>query len=210
MTHPMILLGAAENIPPPAIPARLSAASRAQAAEIARIAAFSELWTRCQPTVRAYLASFLPDASALDDCLQEVALVAWRKGPLDKGDSVFLGHCLACARRIGLAALRKKRHDRLQLLAPDVAQALADTVALRERSAPQAPANRIEALRHCLGSLKSEQRNLIELRYGKDGANSLTREAERLGKSSDTIYKRLERLRSLLRRCVTRRMESTE
>ena len=208
MTHPMILLGDAESIPLPATPERVPAASRDQVAEIARISAFSERWTRCQPTVRAYLASFLPDASTLDDCLQEIALVAWRKGPLEKDDSAFLGHCLACARRIGLAALRKKKHDRLQLLAPDVAEALADTVALRERSASSTPADRIDALRHCLGRLQPGQRDLIELRYGKDGNRSLIREAGRLGKSPDTIYKRLERLRLALRECVTRRMNS--
>ncbi len=208
MTHPAILPGTIEDFPRAEAPARASSASRAQTAEIARIARFSTHWTHCQPTIRAYLASFVPDASALDDCLQEIAMIAWRKGPVEQDDSVFLGHCLACARRIGLATLRKKRSDRLQFLSPDVAQSLADAVAMRERAAPQPPTDRIEALRHCLDGLKPDQRNLIELRYNKDG--SLHREAERLGKSSDTIYKRLERLRTLLRQCVTRRMGSGE
>src|SRR5690606_26774912 len=129
---------------------------------------------------------------------------------LDAGEGAFLGHCLACARHIGMAARRKKHGDRLQLLSPDVAQALADTVAARERPVAQDPSHRIEALRHCLGRLKTDQRELIELRYGAEVPRSLSDEARRAGTSLDSLYKRLERLRSLLRQCVSRQLSPQE
>ena len=186
----------------------LADAREAESEELARIGAFTERWVRCQPTVRAYLASFLPD-SLLDDCIQEIALIAWRKGPLGEEESDFMGHCLACARRVGLAAQRKRGRDRLQFLSPDVAQALADTVALRESSSAETPRDRVEALRQCLAQLKPQQRQLITIRYEGEGTGSLGREAERLGRSADTLYKRLERLRGILRQCVTRRTGSS-
>lgn len=178
--------------------------------ETARLRAFTDLWQRSQRSIRAYLASFIPDGSLLDDCVQEVAMVAWRKSPVDAGESAFLGHCLACARHIGMAARRKKHGDRLQLLSPEVAQALADTVAARERPVAHDPSQRIEALRNCLDRLKPDQRELIELRYGGDLSRSLTEEAKVSGKSLDSLYKRLERLRTLLRQCVSRQLSPQE
>ena len=209
MAHPAIFFGRSEGLSPTQRPVETTGPARAIAAESSRAIAFSDLWTHCQPTVRAYLASFLPDPSILDDCLQEVAVIAWRKGPVNDGKSAFLGHCLACARRIGLAAMRKKRNDRLLLLSPDVAEALADTVAQRELAAMQAPTQRIDALRRCIGQLKPEHRKLIEVRYGIKPAGSVAGEAVRQGKSSDSMYKRLERLRKLLRQCVARRSDHT-
>lgn len=175
--------------------------------ELDRINAFSERWMRCQPVIRAYLSSFIPDPGMLDDCVQEIAIVAWRKGPLGVDHSVFQGHCLACARRIGLAALRRKGRDRLQFLSPDVAQVLADTVALRQSQPLISSPERVEALQHCLSQLKPDQRELIDLRYKGSGMESLPEEAKRLGKPVDALYKRLERLRDLLRKCVARQTE---
>lgn len=169
-----------------------------------RVRRFSEFWQQSQRSVRAYLASFVPDGSLLDDCVQEVALVAWRKGPLDDGEQAFLHHALACARHIGMAARRKFHGDRLKLLSPDVAQGLADAVAAVE-PAPE-PTDRVEALRHCIGKLSDDQQALIRLRYGDDSASELSKEALRAGKNLLTLYKRLERLRAVLRDCVTRQL----
>ncbi|MCW1887031.1 hypothetical protein OKA04_20000 [Luteolibacter flavescens] len=175
-----------------------------------RVRRFSELWQQSQHAVRAYLASFVPDGSLRDDCVQEVALVAWRKGPLDQDEQAFLHHALACARHIGMAARRKFHGSRLQLLAPDVAQSLADSVAAQERPAPTEATERVEALRHCISRLTPDQQSLIRLRYGEESAAALSKEAQRAGKSLETLYKRLERLRGLLRDCVTRQMTPTE
>jgi RNA polymerase sigma-70 factor (ECF subfamily) len=171
-----------------------------------RVRRFSEFWQQSQRSVRAYLASFIPDGSVLDDCVQEVALVAWKKGPLEEGDQAFLHHALACARHIGMAARRKFHSSRLQLLAPDVAQSLADAVAAQERPPSSEPTDRVEALRHCISRLSPDQQELIRMRYGDESANALSEKAKRAGKNLLTLYKRLERLRSLLRECVTRQL----
>lgn len=169
-----------------------------------RVRRFSGYWQASQRSVRAYLASFVPDGSLLDDCVQEVALVVWRKGPLDDDDEAFLRYSLACARRIGMAARRRFHGDRLKVLAPDVAESLADAVAAV--APPQEPTERVEALRNCIGKLSEDQQELIRLRYGDDSASALSREAKRTGRNLLTLYKRLERLRTLLRDCVNRQL----
>ncbi len=193
----------------PNTPERLLAAGGENALagqDAERVRRFSEYWQQSQRAVRAYLASFVPDGSLLDDCVQEVALVAWKKGPLDEGDQAFLHHALACARHIGMAARRKFHGSRLQLLAPDVAQSLADSVAAQERPASTEPTDRLEALRNCISRLAPDQQALIQMRYGEDSSSALSGEAKRAGKNLLTLYKRLERLRALLRECVTRQL----
>jgi DNA-directed RNA polymerase specialized sigma24 family protein len=146
----------------------------------------------------------------LDDCVQEVAVIAWKKGPMDEGDSAFLGHVLATARLIGLAAIRKKQDSRLQALSPEVAVALAEKVAAQEEAEQDSANQRLAALRQCLGKLEPEPRALLEARYFSEGGERVKAEAQRLGKSLDALYKKLERLRDLLRACVSAQLKTLE
>lgn len=175
-----------------------------------RLQAFTTEWARSQSSVRAYLGSFFSDHNLLNDYVQEVALVAWRKAPLDAGSSAFLGHVLATARFVALGAIRKKQCNRLQHFSPEIAQVLADTVAEQAEAEQEAASNRVAALRHCLDKLEPEPRKLLEIRYYLDGNEGLKAEAKRLGKSIDAIYKKLERLRDLLRACVSKQLDATE
>jgi DNA-directed RNA polymerase specialized sigma24 family protein len=70
--------------------------------------------------VRAFLNSFLSDRSEIDDCLQEVAVFAWKKGSPGLGRDAFLGFCLNCARKIVSGEIRKK-YRRQRLLSPEMA-----------------------------------------------------------------------------------------
>ncbi|MFD0893917.1 sigma-70 family RNA polymerase sigma factor [Luteolibacter ambystomatis] len=172
--------------------------------------AFTDQWMRCQLSVRAYFTSYLSDRSAIDDCIQEVAIVAWKKGPRDEGADAFLAYCLACARRIAKGEVRKKyRHPQVSL-SPDVLSSLAETVAHMEQEETMEPAARISALQSCLDSLKSAPRRLLELRYTSREPAALQREAEATGTSRDALYKKLERLRALLRDCVLRKSALSE
>ncbi len=154
--------------------------------------------------LRTYLSTLLPQGSLVEDCLQEVAAVAWKKAPKDKTQRDFLAYCLACAKRIDLASIQKNKLGRLHLLAPDVALALTDTVRRQEEEQAE-PDQRIPALRQCLDGLDPRQRRLLEARYG-DGGRGVGEEAKRLERSLDCLYKQLERLRSALRACVARQL----
>lgn len=171
---------------------------------------FTQLWTQHQGSVHAYLASFLGNTLEVDDALQEVAMVVWQKGPWDEEPSAFLGYCLACARRVALAARRKQGDNRLELLSPEVAAALADRVAFQEQQEEAPSGERVLALRKCLKKIKPEQRALLDSRYSGDSKDELRAFAKRGGRSMDALYKTLERLRELLRACVERSHPPTE
>jgi RNA polymerase sigma factor (sigma-70 family) len=175
-----------------------------------KLLVFTHQWTRHQASVRAYLASFLGNSIAVDDALQEVAVVVWQKGPWDNDASAFLGYCLACARRIALAARRKLGDTRMELLSPEAATALADRVAFQEQQDAPPSSERVHALRKCLKKIKPEQRALLESRYSGESREDLRAFAKRGGKSMDALYKTLERLRELLRACVERGHHPTE
>ena len=175
-----------------------------------KLLAFTQLWTRHQSTVRAYLASFLGTSIAVDDAIQDVALVVWRKGPWEADASAFLGYSLACARRIALAARRKQGDTRMELLSPEAAVALADRVAFLEQQETVHAGDRLHALRRCLDRLNPEHRALLESRYSGESKEELRGHSKRVGKSMDALYKTLERLRDLLRACVSRGQQPTE
>ncbi|MFM2242312.1 MAG: hypothetical protein RLZ97_1167 [Verrucomicrobiota bacterium] len=175
-----------------------------------KLLVFTQLWTQHQSTVRAYLASFLGNAIAVDDALQDVAVVVWQKGPWEGDASAFLGYSLACARRIALAARRKQGDARLELLSPEAATALADRVAFLEQQQAAPISERMHALRNCLKKMKPEHRALLESRYSGESKDELRGLSKRAGKSMDALYKTLERLREILRTCVRRGHHATE
>lgn len=179
--------------------------SQLVAADTRKLRIFTEQWTRIQLPVRAYLASFLGNSVAIDDCIQEVAVVVWKKGPWEAGSPAFLGYTLACAKRVALAARRRQNDPRMQVLSPAAASALADTVVLQEQEESQELAARISSLRRCLAELQPVQRELLEARYSTHSATELSHHAAGAGKSMDCLYKKLERLREILRTCVNRR-----
>ena len=169
---------------------------------------FTQQWTQHQCALRAYLASYLGNCIAVDDALQEVAMVVWQRGPWERESSDFLRYSLACARRIALAACRKKGDARLELLSPEAATLLADQVVHQEQQEADAPDELMRALRKCLESIKPEHRELLESRYSGESREELDMISKRIGKSMDSIYKSLERLRERLRACVERRQHS--
>ena len=171
---------------------------------------FTQEWTQHQPSIRAYLASFLGNSIAVDDALQEVALIVWQKGPWDVGSSAFLGYCLACARRIALAARRKRGDKRMEWLSPNAATILADRVAFLEQQETWLSGDRVHALRLCLEKIKPEHRDLLDARYSGDSKDELREISKHGNKSMDALYKTLERLRELLRACVERGQHNTE
>lgn len=174
-----------------------------------KLLVFTQQWTRHQSTVRAYLASFLGNSIAVDDALQEVAMVVWQKGPWEGDASAFLGYCLACARRIALSARRKQGDTRMELLSPEAATALADRVAFLEQQQTVPIGERMHALRRCLEKMNPEHRELLESRYAGESKEELRGLSKRAGKSMDALYKTLERLRELLRTCVKRGQNAT-
>jgi DNA-directed RNA polymerase specialized sigma24 family protein len=146
-------------------------------AESARLAGFQAMWDACRVSVRVYLSSIVANKSDIEDCVQEVALVAWKKGPIAEGQRAFLGHCLATARLVGLAASRKLGNSKVRFLPPDLAVSLADEV-MRQEQQQDAATDRILALRTCMERL-DEQIESMALFNGHDDSQSVHQRQQR-------------------------------
>ena len=71
--------------------------------------AFLRLFTRCEPELRAFVRSCLPRLQDVDEVMQEVSLVAWRKfGDLDDRGRFAPWACLI-ARGGGTSQLETRR-----------------------------------------------------------------------------------------------------
>jgi DNA-directed RNA polymerase specialized sigma24 family protein len=172
--------------------------------------AFSGLWLIALPHVRACLVVFLGDVDEVNDAVQEVALLAWRKAPLEAAPSGFVSYTLGCARRVALATRRKMRDKRLLFLSPEAATAICDARDARLVEESEVHLTMLAALRGCLSELKPHQQELLVVRYSSAGATGLHELAARQNIRVEALYKKLERLRVALRHSLARRLMCEE
>lgn len=150
------------------------------------------------------------DPSAASDCLQEVALVLWRKCEPGWSLEDFRRYGYRCA-DIEARSYRRKCHrlgKRVVYLAPDVVEALGkDTQELTEAE-PEHGRRRLDALQHCLDGLDPVQRELLDARYDKNGeGKSVADIAKERDCKMEALYKRLERIRTSLQNCILKRLK---
>jgi RNA polymerase sigma-70 factor (ECF subfamily) len=136
-----------------------------------------------------------------EDILQIVSVAVTEAIGQLKDEAGFLPWAREIARRRVLAHRRNARRE--LACDPEVVRALADASERMELEQP-ASAHRA-ALTACLESLPNESRRLITLRYDRTAGN-VAALAERFGRSVQSVYAQLKRIKMALRECVTRRL----
>jgi RNA polymerase sigma-70 factor (ECF subfamily) len=107
-------------------------------------------------------------------------------------------HAVAWAVRVAhYRALDHARRANLTTLDPDALEALEEHWAALPADDP---ADRVEALRRCVGRLPEHAREVLRLRY--EQGLCCTALAGRLGRSVEAVYQTLSRLHRRLRACV--------
>jgi RNA polymerase sigma-70 factor (ECF subfamily) len=147
--------------------------------------------------IRAFLRGLLPTSADVDEVMQEVSVVAWRKfDQLDDPENFQRWVCVI-ARYEVLMYRRKKARDRF-VLGDDIEELMVnegmEELSLRGRQ--------LDALEDCLNKLPTERRRLVLNAYATE--EPLKTIAERIGKSPEALYKLLSRLRRRLLACVER------
>ncbi len=161
---------------------------------------FLRLWTHHEPELRAFVRSCCPRAQEVDEVMQEVSVVAWRKfTSLD--DSKPFGPWACMIARYELLMMRRRHaRDRL-VLAEDVVKLLAEEgaeeISLRHRQ--------LEALDICIQDLPHERRELALAAYSRD--TSIRDLAKRMGRTEWALYQLLARIRKKLFDCMNRSLE---
>jgi len=150
-----------------------------------------------QDALRGYVAVHLPDVGCIEDILQEVAVVLWKKFDLYHEGQSFLGWAIGVARNEILNARRQSARSPI-VYEDEFAEKFAERYQTLEAEVDA----RREALRRCLKRLPSHARELVDLRYA-EGLPVRT-VAERTGRTLGAVHVFLSRVRVTLGECVER------
>lgn len=156
---------------------------------------FLRLFVRHEAQLRAYVRACLPRAAEVDEVMQEVGLVAWRKfSSLDDAEQFPRWVCLIARFEI-LKLRRKHARDRL-VLDDSLIELLADEGA-EELSQRQ---QQLRALDGCIEKLPADRRQLVLAAYSPDTTMRVL--ASELGRTENSLYQLMARIRTDLLRCV--------
>ncbi len=156
---------------------------------------FTAILARHHMSLMSYLLSMIPSWSDAEDVLQQTSVVMWRKFGEFKLGSDFLSWGCQIARYQALNFLRKRTRDR-HVFSLDLLETLASEGA---RDIEQQEAER-NALRACLKKLPEDQQNLLASCYSP--GVTVQQMAKTLGRTPNSVYKGLNRIREALLRCI--------
>ena len=158
---------------------------------------FLRLLMTNQKRIYAFILAMVPNHQDADDLFQETVLLMWSKFDSFTPGTSFIAWGCTIARYQILSV--RKRHSVRSIRFSEAAMEL-----LCRESDPflEQMDNRTQALRTCIGKLAPGDHDLICLRY-RDEA-SIKSIAEQMGRSVQSIYKRITRIHDTLLRCVRR------
>ncbi len=159
-----------------------------------------QLFARHERHLRAFVRSMGVDWNAVDDVVQTVSFVMWRKWEQFDPATDFMKWARVIARFEILKFRRTMARDR-HVFRDDLMELLADaSVELEERVPSE---HYRECLEECLEALPAKSRKLIAAVYGGD--RTIKEVAAEVGTSATALYKALDRIRKELRGCVEAR-----
>lgn len=166
---------------------------------------FVQLVVNHQAALRAFVLSLLPGSPEIDDVIQETNVEIWRKRGDFRIGTEFKSWMFSVAKFKVMAVWRD--HQRRKVWAvPD--ETLTKLVEHIEDGALDQTEAKLEALRLCIDRLRTVDRNLILNRYIV--GQSLDKLAQEIGRKSDSVKVSLHRIRTALKVCMNRRIQSGE
>jgi RNA polymerase sigma-70 factor (ECF subfamily) len=164
---------------------------------------FVRLLGRYQQRVYSFILTLVPHWADADEVLQETNIVLWRNFSEFKPDTDFVRWANQVAYFEVLKFRRRQQKDHLFFSDAFVEEVAAEVMEMSETLQLQR-----DRLAGCLQKLSDRDRTLIHLRY--DEGSSVKRVAEQLGRSADSVYKSLGRVRRMLIDCIHREKMAEE
>lgn len=166
-----------------------------------RQAQFTRHFSECERALQAFAFSLVPNRADADDIVQEALQSLWEKFEDYDPDRPFLPWANRFVYRQVQMHRRKQAIRGKYFFSDETIEELAreEPVSLEKDQAMEA------ALEKCLLKLSRKNRELIEQRYLSQG--SMQEFADQTGRSSNAVYKMLQRIRESLHRCITHRLE---
>ncbi len=162
---------------------------------------FVSLYTRYERKLYRYVATLLSRPDDAEDVLQETARVLWQKFDQYRPSEPFLPWACAIARYEVLNYCQRER-TRRKHFRPAVIDLLADA-RLKHDDLLEAQSR---WLQECVQKLAEIDRQLIEQRYASE--ETLAALAAQLGRTPNSLYKSLQRLRRTLLECIENGLRS--
>ena len=160
------------------------------------------LFVKHEPVLRAYARSWLPDWNSIDDALQEASVTMWQKLDQLENHDGFLPWAKVILRFKCLQTIQRLRRDR-PLLSDEVLKSIADEA---EPTTTSDFAELRTALSRCMNEFSVAHQQLLLAPYGSAGR--VKELADQAGKSANSFYKLLGRLRDKLSVCVQARVKA--
>jgi RNA polymerase sigma-70 factor (ECF subfamily) len=162
---------------------------------------FAALLRRHQTRLYAYIHSLVRDLNDADDLFQQTTLILWKKfAEFDAARSFFSWAC-GIARLEVANFLRGRGRQRLYF-SDDLNLLLIEAQA----DVPDEELEcRRDALARCVEKLRQRDRELLQECYG--GAAGVHEAAGRRGRSTQSVYNSLRRIRRALFECIGRTLE---
>ncbi|WP_377136917.1 sigma-70 family RNA polymerase sigma factor [Rubritalea spongiae] len=164
-----------------------------------KVRRFTEYYIVTRPVLKAYLSAFLAsNDAAIEDCIQEASLVVWKKWDEQWDLDGFQKFIFVTGKFKALSWLKKHQPAKKVRLSNSLMERLADKTIELERDA------RLDSLHLCMEKLSPKHREILDARYVQQGGKAIGELAEKMDRSVGAIYKQLERLRTILRDCVSK------
>jgi RNA polymerase sigma-70 factor, ECF subfamily len=157
-----------------------------------------------QKPLFAYIRTLLGPTNEVDDVLQEVNLVLWRRGHEFDRRCQFLTWACHIAYLQVLAQCKRRQREKHVYFDESVLADVAERIAQKVEDAVA----RLEVLRGCLAKLPESQRRIIVRRY-EDGG-SVQDVASELDRPVGSVRVTLRRIRKLLSDCIARTLAEGE
>ncbi|MEM7394113.1 MAG: sigma-70 family RNA polymerase sigma factor [Verrucomicrobiota bacterium] len=160
---------------------------------------FVRLLAEHESAIFGYILSLLPNWSDAQDVYQETSVVLWRKFSGFDPESSFAAWACTTARFKALNRMKKAGRDR-HVFSDELLEYIADEgiEALDRLEAER------KALHQCLQSLSKTDRDMVEGCY--DPGATMKQFAESIGRTPNSVYKWLNRVREGLLDCIERRL----
>ncbi|MEM7697262.1 MAG: sigma-70 family RNA polymerase sigma factor [Verrucomicrobiota bacterium] len=156
---------------------------------------FLRLFLQYEEDLRAYARSLLPNREFLAEVIQEASVIMWRKlDQLEETDQ-FLPWAKVIVRYEALKLRQKVARDRLSF-----SEKVYELLAADDEDDGDPLEQERAAMESCLSQMEPEQRELVLLPYL--GHGSVARLAEKSGRTENSLYKKIGRLRTALAKCI--------
>lgn len=158
---------------------------------------FIALLQQHRTQVLGYLYCLVRNQADAEDLFQQVSLTMWNKFSEFELGSNFGGWATTIARNVTLAFLRAKERERARF-----SDELVIMLSSRNTWTPQEADERLAALAECQRKLSKSDQSLLAMYYG--GGTTVKDVAQLLGRSAESVYTSLSRVRRSLYACIQR------